>query len=88
MDPLPEVQDADANGHVHMVTIPAATLNSTAAVTFTTTTANSPGQTPHTHMITLTPAHLSTLKGGATVDVMSTLTLAHLHAYTVGCTSA
>ena len=26
MDPLPEVQDPDANGHVHMVTVPAATL--------------------------------------------------------------
>jgi hypothetical protein len=85
MDPLPEVQDPDANGHVHMVTVPASTLNSTTAQTFTTTMAGTPA---HTHMITLTPANLTTLKGGATVDVMSTTTLAHFHSYTVGCTSA
>ena len=86
-DPLPEKQDADANGHVHTVTVPAAMLSSTTDQTFTTSSAMSPGQAAHMHMVTLTAANLAAIKAGGTVDVMSTLVLSHLHAYTIGCTA-
>jgi hypothetical protein len=68
-----------------MVTVPAATLNATTDQMFTTTMAGTPA---HTHMITLTVANLGTLKGGGTVDVMSTTTLGHFHSYSVGCHAA
>ena len=87
-DPLPEVQDPDQLMHVHTVTVPAATLSATTDQPFTTSTAAAPGQTPHTHNIVLTAAHLATLKGGGTVDVTSTISVGHLHTYSIGCTAA
>ena len=56
---LPETQSA--SDHTHTVTIAASTLNATTAQTFTTST-----RPAHTHMVTLEPAQLTTLKGGGT----------------------
>jgi hypothetical protein len=82
-DPLPETQVADSSGHTHMVTIPASALNSAAAMTFTTSSA---GTSPHMHSVTLEPAQLTTLKGGGTVTVTSTVADLHAHMFTVRCT--
>jgi hypothetical protein len=83
-DPLPEHQDPDTLGHVHTLTIPASTLSSTTDQTFNTGLAGTPA---HMHMVTLTAANLATIKGGATVDVMSAIANGHLHSFTVGCTA-
>jgi hypothetical protein len=80
-DPLPESQVPDSNDHVHMVMVPAATLDATSAQTFSTTVAKG-----HTHDITLSPADLATIKGGGMVTVPSTITESHMHSYTVRCT--
>ena len=74
--------DPDALGHVHTLTVPASTLDATTDQTFTTGSAGTPA---HTHIVVLTSANLATLKGGGTVDVMSTTALGHLHSYKVGC---
>jgi hypothetical protein len=84
MDPLPEHQDPDTLGHVHTLTVPASTLTATTDQTFNTGVAGTP---PHMHMVTLTAANLTTIKGGNTVDVMSAIADGHLHSFTVGCTS-
>jgi hypothetical protein len=83
-DPLPEAQDPDTLMHVHSLTVPASTLDSTMDQTFTTGSAGTPA---HTHMVTLNAANLATIKGGGTVDVMSTISQSHLHSFKVGCTS-
>ena len=47
--------------------------------------ADAPG---HTHMLTLTPANLVTLRGGGTVEVLATNNdspVAHTHRYRVSC---
>ena len=79
-DPLPEVQ-APAD-HTHTLTIPASTLDMTTAQTF-----NTNAVLGHMHMVTLTPADMTTLKGGASVMVTSTSagTPAHTHVFTVSC---
>ena len=77
-DPLPETQAA--SDHTHTVTIAASTLNATTAQTFTTSSALA-----HTHMVTLEPAQLTTLKGGGTVMVTSSTASAHTHVYTISC---
>jgi hypothetical protein len=87
-DPLPEMQVAvattDSSLHTHMVVIGADVLDATTAQTFSTNTAGpAPG---HMHMITLTPANLTALKGGGTVDVLSTNVSAHTHTYRIRCT--
>jgi hypothetical protein len=84
-DPLPEMQDPDASGHTHTVTVPASTLDATTDQTFTTSSAGLPA---HMHMVTLTPTNLAAIKAGGTADVMSTLVLSHTHSYTVGCHAA
>jgi len=84
-DPLPETQVADATGHTHTVTVPAAMLNATTDQTFTTSAA---GADSHTHMITLTVAILTTIKGGGQMTVPSTTTDAHMHMFTVSCQPA
>jgi hypothetical protein len=82
-DPLPETQVADATQHTHTVVVAASALNATTAQTFTTDAV--PG---HSHMITLEPTQLTTLKGGGTVTVTSTSAgaPAHTHMYTIRCT--
>jgi len=48
-----------------------------------------PGGIAHTHMVTLTPAQLATLKGGGMATVTSTVALtggsAHAHDFMVRC---
>jgi hypothetical protein len=84
-DPLPEMQVPDSTGHIHAVTVAAATLNATNDQTFTT----SPGGTDgHTHMITLAVANLGAIKAGGTATVTSTTTDSHTHMYAVSCTAA
>jgi hypothetical protein len=82
-DPLPEMQVADATGHAHTVTIPAATLDATTDQTIDTSVTFG-----HMHAITLAVADLATLKSGGSVTVTSTETgtPAHVHMYTVTCT--
>ena len=82
-DPLPESQVTDSSGHTHTVTIPASALNSTTAMTFNTSSA---GTSPHMHSVTLEAAQLTTLKGGGTVTVTSTVADLHAHMYMVRCT--
>ena len=66
------------------MTVSATVLNATTSQTLTTSSA---GPTPgHTHMITLTPANLTTLRGGGMVDVLSTNVSSHTHTYRISCT--
>jgi hypothetical protein len=81
-DPLTEAQLPDTNGHVHSVTVPAATLLARSDQTITTSPAGDPA---HMHNITLTTADLATLAGGGSVTVTSTPTLSHMHQYMVSC---
>ena len=80
-DPLPETQVADSLGHVHVLVVPAATLDATSAQTFTTTTVQG-----HSHNITLSTTDLATIKGGGTVTVPSSIASSHMHTYAVTCT--
>jgi hypothetical protein len=77
-DPLPEMQAA--SDHTHTVTIPASTLNATTAQMFDTSVALA-----HMHIVTLEPAQLTTLKGGGSVTVTSSVASAHSHVFTVSC---
>ena len=66
------------------MTVNAATLNATTSQTLTTSSAGpSPG---HTHMITLAPADLATLRGGGMVQIESTNNSNHTHTYQISCT--
>jgi hypothetical protein len=67
---------------MHMVTIPASTLDATTAQTIAT---NVVGM--HMHDVTLQPADLTTLKGGGSVMITSSSAgmPAHTHLYTVSC---
>ena len=80
-NPLPATQVADTTAHTHTVTILPSALDATTAQTFTTSVASA-----HMHMVTLMPAQLTTLKGGGSVTVMSTVDSAHGHMFTVSCT--
>jgi hypothetical protein len=86
MNPLPEMQLADATGHVHTFTVTTALLSSTSSIDLQT----GPfpiGSGGHIHTVTLTADNLGTLKGGGTVTVTSTVagTPAHSHMYMVSC---
>ena len=64
-NPLHETQVADSTGHTHTVTIPVSDLIATTAQTIDhQPSPMSVDRRPHTHMVTLTPANLATLKGG------------------------
>jgi hypothetical protein len=67
--------------HTHTLTIPASTVDATSGQTFTTGSADG-----HTHMVSLTPAELATLKGGGTVMVTSSQSVGHTHGFTISCT--
>ena len=73
---------ADATQHTHHVVVAASALDATTAQTFTTDAI--PG---HSHMVTLEPAQLTTLKGGGTVTVTSSSagTPAHTHMFMISC---
>ena len=77
-DPLPAMQAP--SDHVHTVTIPASTLDSTSAMTFDTSVALG-----HMHAVTLQPLQLATIKGGGSVMVTSTVASAHSHVFSVSC---
>lgn len=78
------VAATDSNAHTHSVTVNMTTLDATTSQTLTTSLA---GQgAGHMHMITLTPANLTTLRGGGMVDVPSTNVDNHTHTYRVTCT--
>jgi hypothetical protein len=40
----------------------------------------------HMHTVTLTPADLSTLRGGGMVQITSSSTSSHTHTYKISCT--
>ena len=78
------VATSDSQLHTHTVTIDAAILNATSAQMVTTSSA---GPTPgHTHTVMLTPANLTTLRGGGMVDVPSSNVSQHTHTYRIRCT--
>jgi len=77
-DPLPEVQSA--SDHTHSLTIAASTLDATSAQTFNTGVAAG-----HMHMVTLQPSDLTTIKGGGSAMVTSTVSVGHSHVFTVSC---
>ena len=82
--PLPETQLPDSFGHTHTLTIPASDLDATTDQTVNTGVTDS-----HMHMVTLTVANLGMLKGGGSVQVVSSQagTPAHMHTYMVSCTA-
>ena len=63
--------------------VSATVLNATTSQTLTTTSNGTPA---HTHMITLTPANLTTLRGGGMVQIESTNNSNHTHTYQISCT--
>jgi hypothetical protein len=77
------VASTDSQLHTHTVMVDAAALNATTTQTITTSSAGSPG---HTHTIMLTPANLTTLRGGGMVDVLSSNNASHTHTYRIRCT--
>jgi len=66
-----------------MVVVSAAVLAATTPQTLTTTSAG-PGA-GHTHMVMLTPANLTALRAGTTVDVTSSNDGQHTHTYRITC---
>jgi hypothetical protein len=84
-DPLPETMVADTTGHSHSVMVAASMLNATSAQMFDTTIAEQGTASAHMHSITLTPADLTTLKGGGNVTVMSTIVMSHGHMFMISC---
>ena len=76
---------AISDNHGHTLTIPAADVDSTVAITYSIL-----GIADHDHTITLTPAQLAQIKNSTSVTVSSsidrsTLYASHFHAVTVNC---
>src|SRR4051812_49237421 len=71
-DPLPETELTNTS-HVHALVVAASLLNQTSPQVLTTGSAMDPGGVAHTHMVTLTPTQLTTLKGGGNVTASSTV---------------
>ncbi|HEX5687022.1 MAG TPA: hypothetical protein VFY73_23665 [Ideonella sp.] len=71
---------AIAGNHGHVLTIPAADLNS-----LTDKTYSIQGSAGHDHTVTLTAAQLASLKAGQNVAVNSTTVSAHMHVVTANC---
>jgi hypothetical protein len=85
-DPLPESQLPDTTGHMHSITVPASMVSSTTSQTFDTSIAEAGTAGAHMHMVTLSPAQLTTLKNGGNVTVMSTIVMSHGHMFMISCT--
>jgi hypothetical protein len=71
--------------HGHLLTVPAADLTSTTALTYSIM-----GSATHDHLLTLSPADLAQLNSGGTVTEVSSVTDAptfgsHSHGVTVTC---
>lgn len=71
---------AIVGNHGHVLTIPAADLNSAVNMTY-----NIQGTADHNHTVTFTPAQLAQLKAGTAVTVTSTTIQAHSHDVTTNC---
>ena len=87
-DPLLETELTNT-GHIHTLVVAASLLNQTTSQIITTGSAMDPGGTAHTHMVTIVPEQLATLKGGGMVTAASTVALtggaAHAHDFMVKC---
>jgi hypothetical protein len=88
-DPLPDSMVPDDTMHMHTLTIPLSTLSATTDQTLTTGPVIDASGTiaAHTHMVTLTSAHFTSLKGGVSVTVPTQVADGHMHMYMVSCTS-
>src|SRR5262245_19722700 len=67
--PLPETQLADGLGHTHSVTINSSVLVATVNQVFQTSAVADTSGVVHAHEVTLTPANLSAISAGGSVDV-------------------
>ena len=79
-NPLGAMQVPDSTMHTHTMTVPSSVLDATSAQTFTTGIAAG-----HTHMVTLQPSQLATMKGGGSVTVTSSTDDLHAHMFVVSC---
>lgn len=70
-----------AANHGHMLSIPAADLDSLVDRTYSIQ-----GSASHDHLVTFSAAQLAALKAGQQVAVTSSVTLNHSHAITEACT--
>jgi hypothetical protein len=70
-----------AGNHGHVLSIPAADLNSLVDMTYDIL-----GTATHTHSVTFTAAMLASLKAGNSVSATTTTTNAHNHAISERCT--
>ncbi|NKI96347.1 hypothetical protein [Rhizobacter sp. SG703] len=69
-----------AGNHGHVLTIAAADLDSTTAMTY-----DIQGAASHAHSVSFTPAQLQALKAGQAVVVTSTTDSQHSHVVTASC---
>jgi hypothetical protein len=70
-----------ALNHGHVLTIALADLDSATDMTYN----NIQGNADHNHTVTLTVAQLRTLKTGASVSTVSSITLSHQHDIVITC---
>ena len=84
---MPASQVPDQTQHSHMLTVLASTLSMTADTTLQTSGYPPDSSGAHFHTIVLTVANLTTLKGGGTVTVTSSLDgdPVHSHMFMVSC---
>ena len=71
---------AIADNHGHVLSIPAADLDSAVDKTYSIQ-----GSADHSHQVSFTAAQLALLKGGKAVVVTTSVTLGHNHAITESC---
>lgn len=71
---------AISGNHGHLLTIPAADVDSMVDMTY-----NIQGSADHNHTVTLTVAQLRMIKAMNSVTVMSSINVAHDHDVTVNC---
>ncbi|MEO6280932.1 hypothetical protein [Roseateles sp.] len=71
---------AISGNHGHSLSIQAADLNSTSALSYSIQ-----GSASHAHMITLSPTQLASLKAGQSVTITSTTDSSHDHSVMITC---
>ncbi|KQY90491.1 MULTISPECIES: hypothetical protein [Roseateles] len=71
---------AISGNHGHSLSIQAADLNSTSALSYSIQ-----GSSTHAHTITLSPTQLAALKAGQSVTVTSSTDLSHDHSVMITC---
>ena len=86
-DPLPARQITDATAHTHTMDVPVSTLSATTTQMLFSGPFPDSGSGGHIHQINLTPTDLTTLRGGGSVTVMSSMdgTPIHSHMFMVSC---